>query len=40
MKVIQTKKVYYLDHEGNTTHTTKEYYLLNYRILTFKSKAK
>lgn len=40
MKVIQTKKVYYLDHEGNTTHTAKEFYVLNYRVLTLKSKAK
>lgn len=40
MKVVQTKKVYHLDHEGNTTHIEKRVYLFNHKVLTLKSKVK
>lgn len=38
--IFYFRKVHILNENAEYTHTTKEFYLLNYRILTLKKQAK
>ncbi|WP_405245767.1 hypothetical protein [Capnocytophaga canis] len=38
--IFYLRKVHILNHNAEYTHTAKEFYVLNYRVLTLKSKAK